>query len=146
MWKMFWCPLLPKFLQWKNFLMAVRCLFKNYIDDCDNCSASQGLGNFQPAPSKHVFFILANQSHNNSSQTCNNHGLFSWKAGVMCASVHISLVTEHTCDISLIFVELPDLSCKILSKIYTFFINLPEMKGNSPWCLFETYHKSERAV
>ena len=67
----------------------------------------------------------------------------------------------HTSDTALIFREVPEMSHKISSKTYSFlpkfwnlphpneevsyifyaFLkNLPEMKGKSPWCPFETYH------
>ena len=37
--------------------------------------------------------------------------------------------------------NLPHLNSEWFYIFYTFFpINLPEMKGKSLWCLFETYH------
>ena len=71
------------------------------------------------------------------------------------------LAYPHTCDTALIFRELPEMRRKISSKtyhflpkfwnlpdvpekcsyiFYTFFINLKEMKGQSPWSPFGTNH------
>ena len=80
--------------------------------------------------------------------------LMSRSKGQHTAS-EVDTSNEHRCVTFLIFRELPDSTLKYTNfskksnlpdlhlqffyKSYTFFINCPEMKRKSSWCLFPTY-------